>query len=100
MDGLGALRPLLEWPERRTAEGKERNRAEFARETLDDAAAPAVERIASAVPSLGRSGEGGPTLAPGETGEYDCANFSKLVALLVLSEKERAARDEARLHDG
>ena len=100
MDRLGPARPLLERPERRAAEGEEGRAAEFARQRLDHPPAPAVERIAQAVASLGRSGERAPALAPSHAGKDDRADAGERALLLAVFEPERAARNEAGSPDG
>ena len=100
MDRLGAPRPLLEGQVRRAAEGIERDRAEIARQCVDDAPAPPVERMLDAVARLVARGEGVPARAPGHADEDDRADVRERPCPLVVGETEGAARDEAGALDG
>ena len=100
MHRLRAPRPLLERPEQRSAEGEQGERAEVARQSLDDAPTPTVERMVGAVSGLGAGGECGPAVAAGHAGENDRANAGEGAAPVFVGKKEGAARNEARLRDG
>ena len=100
MNGFRAPRPLLEGPERRPAEGEERERAEVARHRFDDAPAPAVDRMTGAVGGLAARGERVPPVAAGHAGEHDRADAGKRAAPLFVGEEEGAAGNEAGSRDG
>ena len=84
MHRLRAPRPLLERPERRTAEREKRLPAKIARQRFDHPPAPAVERIVGSVSGLRARGERAPPVAPGHAGEHDGANVCELAPPLVL----------------
>src|ERR1700722_6437135 len=100
MDRFCALRPSLERQKRWPAEWEQRSPAEFARQALNQAQAPAVERIGEAVARLGRRGEGPPALAPCHASENDRAHVGERAGPLALLELERPARNEAGSLDG
>ena len=95
MHRLRAPRPALKRPVRRTAERIERARAEFGRQRVDDAPAPAVERIGAAVLGFRRSGERRPAAPTGKADERDRRDVGELAVPLVVVEREGAVRGEA-----
>ncbi len=100
MDGFGALSPSLERQKGRAAKGEQRLAAEFARQSLDQPPAPAVERIVQSVARLGRCRERVPTLAPDHAGENDCAYAGEFADPLAVRERDCAARNKAGSPDG
>src|SRR5258708_22229030 len=100
MNGFGALRPSLERQEGRAAKGKQRLAAELARQSLDQAPAPAVERVVQPVARLGRFSECVPTRAPGHAGENDCAHAGEFADPFALRERNCAAWNKAGSPDG
>src|SRR5580704_2389991 len=100
MDRFCSLRPSLERQKRWPAEWEERLAAEFARQALNQAPAPAVERIGEAVARLGRRDEGIPALAADHAGEHDRAHVGEFADPLAVLELERPARNEAGSLDG
>ncbi len=99
MNRLGAPRPLLKRPVRRSAERIERDRIEVARKRVDDATAEAVERMAYAVARLGAGGEGVPAGAAGQADEDDRPHARNRPFPLAIGETEGAARDEPDTFD-
>jgi hypothetical protein len=94
MNRFGAHRPLLERPERRSAEREKRLRAEVARQSFDYPPAPAVERMVGPIARLRAGGERVPARAPGHAGKDDRPNIGKRALPLAVLESERAARNE------
>src|ERR1700731_2270627 len=100
MDGFGAHRPSLERQKGRPAKWKQRLAAEFARQRLDHAPAPTVERMLETVARLRARGKCAPGVAPGHPGENDCANVSEFIGALALLLEQSAARSQAGSADG
>ena len=97
MDRFGAARPLLEGEVRRAAERIERDRAEVARQPVDDAPAEPVERMLGPVARLVARGEGVPARAPGDADQHDRANFGERADPLAVRRGGRRRAEQGRL---
>ena len=84
---------------RRAAERIERTSPEFRRHAVDDAPAPAVERIGGAVMRLRRLGELHPAAPAGEADEDDRRNLGQPIAALLGFERETAISGESARRD-
>jgi hypothetical protein len=80
---------------RPAAERIERDRPEIARQRVDDAAAPPVERMIDAVARFGARRKGWPSVPAGHADKDDGAD----VRNLAIGETEGAARDEPGARD-
>jgi len=90
MHRLGAHRPALKRPVRRAVERVESARAEPDRQRVDDAPAPAVERIGGAVPRLRRSRERRPAAPTGKADERDRRDVGERALSFAVVERKGA----------